>query len=57
MGKCKYYAVNRSGRQLLKAENIMDAYLEVEDSNYYQRTGWMYITEEKSTVYYPEDFE
>ncbi len=57
MGKCKYYAVNSSGRQLLKSDTLVDAYLEVKNSTYYKQGGYYYIVEEKSTRFYPEDFE
>ncbi len=54
----KIYAINSSGRQLLKQKDIMDAWEYVKyTSEYYRSNPVIKLVEVRETVYRPEDFD
>ena len=58
MGKLKYYAVNKAGRQLLyQVSDIYSAWEFVNSDSYWVNNPPKYITEVKEIKFYPEDFE
>lgn len=54
----KIYAINSSGRQLLKQKDIMDAWEFVNyKSSYYKSNPVTKLVEVRETVYTPGDFD